>query len=162
MGREKLFSAPGSVPIKTLEKSCTGKGIAAYPHSPKFLYLHTSRESTFVLALLPGHSQILSRSFPDFISQLRDKIWGRGYLGIASSWNNKHWRKRASVHGECFSVWKTCFHYYNDGSSQELMSTTKQCEGASNYHTLVGPILYRIWHLQNVPYKVAACLHLLH
>ena len=41
------------------------------------------------------------------------------------------------------------------------MSTTKWCEGASNYHTLVGPILYRIWRLQNVPYKVAACLHLL-
>ena len=27
--------------------------------------------------------------------------------------------------------------------------------------TLVGPILYPIWHLQNAPYKVAACLHLL-
>ena len=37
----------------------------------------------------------------------------------------------------------------------------KQHEGVSNYHTLVGPILCQIWHLQNVPYKVAACLHLL-
>ena len=27
--------------------------------------------------------------------------------------------------------------------------------------TLVGPILYPIWHLQNAPYKVAACLRLL-
>ena len=63
MGREKLFSAPGSVPIKTtLEKSCTGKGIVVHPDSPKFLYLHTSRESTFILASLPGHSQILSHS----------------------------------------------------------------------------------------------------
>ena len=27
---------------------------------------------------------------------------------------------------------------------------------------LVGPILCRIWRLQNARYKVAACLHLLH
>ena len=30
-------------------------------------------------------------------------------------------------------------------------------ERQSMYHTLVGPILCRIWHLQNAPYEVAAC-----
>ena len=40
------------------------------------------------------------------------------------------------------------------------MSAATRCEGASNYHTLVGSILSRIWRLQNVPYKVAACLYL--
>ena len=40
------------------------------------------------------------------------------------------------------------------------MSAAKRGEGASNYHTSVGSILSRIWHLQNVPFKVAACLHL--
>ena len=45
--------------------------------------------------------------------------------------------------------------------TQELMSSAKRRKGASNYHTLVGPILCRIWRLQNTPYKVAACLHLL-
>ena len=29
-------------------------------------------------------------------------------------------------------------------------------EGASNYHTLVGPILCRIWRLQNAPYRAIA------
>jgi len=43
----------------------------------------------------------------------------------------------------------------------EPMSALKPREGASNYHTLFGPILCRIWRLQNVPYKVAACSHLL-
>ena len=47
---------------------------------------------------------------------------------------------------------KTHAHYY-----QELV-----LQGASNYHTLVGPILCQIWRLGNVPCKVAACLHLLH
>ena len=43
------------------------------------------------------------------------------------------------------------------GEKQELMSGAKRHEGASNYHTLVGPILSQIWLLQNAPYKVTAC-----
>ena len=31
-------------------------------------------------------------------------------------------------------------------------------EGASNYHTLVGPTLCSFWRLQNTPYKVAHLL----